>query len=112
MNSVEFTFLMHRGQSYKSDLAIDDILLRPGECQEIPQPPKMPVSKQDLKRQFEAKATWEPLGTTQKYSWTSAPPKLQYATPGFVRFPEVCIMCGLTDRKSTLDNKNFVNKIV
>jgi len=34
---MHFTFTVTRGSSYRSDVAIDDVLLRPGRCQIIPE---------------------------------------------------------------------------
>lgn len=57
---------MVRGASYRSDLLIDDVLFRPGACQEIPEPPLARFTKSEIKEANEKRATWKPLGTTQK----------------------------------------------
>lgn len=79
-----FTFVVTRGSSYKSDLALDDVLLRPDECQVIPEAPTMPKSHKQMKIENERIATWKPLGTTQKYSYTTPAPDKPAATPAFV----------------------------
>ena len=91
---MDFTFRMKRGSSYKSDVAIDDVLLRQGECQKIPEgktsnlfldnymisAPSVPMAPKEQKKLNDRLATWKPLGTTEKYSWTTAPPLKPYAT--------------------------------
>merc|ERR1712227_701697 len=36
--NVIFTFIATRGPSYLSDIAVDDVMLRPAECQNLPVP--------------------------------------------------------------------------
>ena len=36
--NVVFTFIATRGPSYLSDIAVDDVMLRPVECQNLPVP--------------------------------------------------------------------------
>ena len=74
---------MTRGKSYQSDASIDDFMVRPGKCQNIPAMPKLPELPSVIKARRESAKTWEILGTTEKFSWTTKKPPLPYATPPF-----------------------------
>ena len=73
---MNFLFVAVKGSGYDGDIAIDDVYLRPGKCQQIPTPRERPKSSLEIERQ----RAWKPIGTTQKSKVTN-PPLLPFATP-------------------------------
>ena len=68
-----FLIWVEHGNSYRSEVAFDDFLLRPRTCQKIPSAPPLPEHPKDTLRRLQAekelesiKKNWKPLGTTTK----------------------------------------------
>ena len=83
-----FLFWVEHGKSYRSEIAFDDILLRPGPCQKIPSAPPLPEHPQDRIRRLqveESKKNWKPLGTTTKKASFTTPPPVKILIPKFAR---------------------------
>ena len=66
--NVVFTFIATRGPSYLSDIAVDDVMLRPVECQNLPVP-----GTTASPNQIAAMATWTPPVTEMTTSTTPEP---------------------------------------
>ena len=67
--SVVFTFIATRGPSYLSDIAVDDVMLRPSECQNLPVP-----GTTASPNQLAAMATWTPPVTEPTMASTTPEP--------------------------------------
>ena len=97
---MRMVFAVSKGSGYAGDVAIDDVYLKPGQCQEIPKPRERPPSPQEI----EKKRAWKPIGTTQKSKVTN-PPKLPFATPPSMKMTPLPRMRGMKScTKTTLLN--------
>ena len=83
-----FLIWVEHGNSYRSEVAFDDILLRPRTCQKIPSAPPLPEHPNDKIRRFQAeenKKNWKPLGTTTKKTPFTTPSPVKVLVPKFAR---------------------------
>lgn len=83
-----FLIWVEHGKSYQSEIAFDDILLRPRACQKIPSAPPLPEHPKDKIRRLQAeekKKNWKPLGTTTKKTFFTTPTPVKLLVPKFAR---------------------------